>query len=111
MSTLTWITEEELEREVKKAKETNFVGRITSKFYSDGEKCEILAELANTKVKMSGSQKKEQEHIQRFLHKTCNWEVSGQVSRCGRAKQRQRNQCTKNCPARAKLLLFSFSAN
>ena len=58
MSTLTWITEEELEREIKKTKETNFVGRITSKFYSDGEKCEILAELAATKVKMSGSEKR-----------------------------------------------------
>ena len=29
------------------------------------------------KVKVSGSEKKsEQEHIQHFLHKTCNWEVS-----------------------------------
>ena len=34
--------------------------------------------LAATKVKMSGREKKsEQEHIQHFLHKTCNWEVSG----------------------------------
>ena len=36
MYTLTWITEKELELELKKqTKETNFVGR---KFYSGGEK-------------------------------------------------------------------------
>ena len=63
ISTLTWITEEELEREIKKTKETNFVGRITSKFYSDGEKCEILAELAATKVKMSGSEKRKNRNM------------------------------------------------
>ena len=34
--------------------------------------------------------KSEQDHIQHFRHKTCNWEVLG-VSRCRRAKQRQRN--------------------
>ena len=34
--------------------------------------------------------KSEQEHIQHFLHKTCNEEVS-EVSRCSHAKQRQRN--------------------
>ena len=46
--------------------------------------------LAATKVKMSGSQKKsEQEHLQRFLHKTRNYDVSGRL-RCSRAKQRQR---------------------
>ena len=34
--------------------------------------------LAATKVKMCGSEKKsEQELVRRFLHKTCNWEVSG----------------------------------
>ena len=42
--------------------------------------------LAATKVKMSGSEKKEQEHVRYFLHKTSNQEVS----RCGRAKQGQR---------------------
>ena len=39
--------------------------------------------LAATKVKMSGREKKEQEHVRYFLHKTSNQEVS----RCGRAKQ------------------------
>ena len=56
--------------------------------------------LAATKVKMSGSQKNEQEHVRYFLHKACNQEVS----RCSRAKQRQRYKCTKKCAARAKLL-------
>ena len=39
--------------------------------------------LAATKVKMRGSEKKresEREHIQHFLHKTCNSEVSGSFS-------------------------------
>ena len=54
--------------------------------------------------------KKEQEHKQHFLHKTCNWEVPGRVSRCGRAKKKAK-KCTKKCAARAKLLLFSFFAN
>ena len=44
--------------------------------------------LAATKVKMSGSEKKREDgYIQQFLHKTFNSEVS----RCLRAKQRQRN--------------------
>ena len=44
--------------------------------------------LATTKVKMSGSEKKREDgYIQQFLHKTFNSEVS----RCLRAKQRQRN--------------------
>ena len=44
--------------------------------------------LAASKVKMSGSEKKrEDSYIQQFLHKTFNSEVS----RCLRAKQRQRN--------------------
>ena len=34
---------------------------------------------------------------------TCNQEVSGSLSRCSRAKQRQRN-VQKKCAARAKLL-------
>ena len=35
--------------------------------------------LAATMVKMSNSEKKiyEQEHVQHFLHKTCNQKVSG----------------------------------
>ena len=35
-------------------------------------------------------EKSEQEHIQHFLHKTCNREVL-EVSRCSRSKQRQKN--------------------
>ena len=60
--------------------------------------------LATAKVKMRGSKKKsEREHIQNFLHKTCNKKVSGSFdSSCRRAKQRQRN-VQKKCVARAKL--------
>ena len=55
--------------------------------------------LAATRVKMSDNEKKrEQEHVRHFLHKTCKQEVS----RCSRAKQRQRN-VQKKCAARAKL--------
>ena len=43
--------------------------------------------LAATKVKMSGSQENEQEHVGYFLHKT----REQKVSRCSRAKQRQTN--------------------
>ena len=51
------------------------------------------------KEKMSGSDKKsEREHVRHFLHKKVS-----DVSRCGRAKQRQRN-VQKKCAARAKLL-------
>ena len=32
---------------------------------------------ANTEVKMSSREKSEQDHIQLFLRKTCNKEVSG----------------------------------
>ena len=47
--------------------------------------------------------KSEREHIQNFLHKTCNKKVSGSFdSSCRRAKQRQRN-VQKKCVARAKL--------
>ena len=40
MSTLTWITEKELEREreIKKTKKRKFVGRTTRKFYGAAEK-------------------------------------------------------------------------
>ena len=38
MSTLTWITEKELEREIKKQRRRIFVGRKTRKFFNGGEK-------------------------------------------------------------------------
>ena len=34
---------------------------------------------AATKVKMSGSEKNEQEHVRHFLHKTSNQELSGSL--------------------------------
>ena len=72
MSTLTWKTEKELERETKKKqrilislqeKHQNFIAAV--------RKSEMLAA---TKVKMSSSEKKgEQEHIQHFFRKTRFW--------------------------------------
>ena len=60
--------------------------------------------LAATKVKMSGSQKNEQEHVRYFLHKACNQEVS----RCSRAKQRQTLQMYKKvcCTCKVAFLLI-----
>ena len=58
MSTLMRIKEENLEG-----------GKKTWKFYSSGEKWEMLA---TTKVKMNAVEKSEQEYIRHFLHKTCN---------------------------------------
>ena len=56
--------------------------------------------LGVTRVKMSDSEKKSEEHVRHFLHKTSNQEVS----RSCRAKQRQRN-VQKKCAARAFLLI------
>ena len=54
------------------------------------------------KEKMSDSEKKrERQHVRHFLHKKKFLEVS----RCSRAKQRQRN-VQKKCAARAKLLFY-----
>ena len=54
------------------------------------------------KEKMSdGEKKRERQHVRHFLHKKKFLEVS----RCSRAKQRQRN-VQKKCAARAKLLFY-----
>ena len=62
--------------------------------------------LAASKVKMSGSEKKENkdtsnnnfcEHIRHFLYKMCNWDAGWDVSSCRRAK------CTRKRAALAKL--------
>ena len=59
------------------------------------------------KVKMSGSEKKVNEKtyyissIKRVTKKFL------EVSRCSRAKQRQRLKCTEKCAARAKLLFVN----
>jgi len=72
MSILTWITGKELEREIKKTKETDFVVRKTGKFYSGGE------ETRNA----SGHQGKNERQLKKkmnrttydtfSIHKTCN---------------------------------------
>ena len=87
----------------KKQRRHFFVGR-TWKFCSGGDKMRN-ASGHQCKVKMSGSEKKVNENTydissikratKRFL----------EVSRCSRAKQRQRN-VLKKCAARAKLLLL-----
>ena len=55
MSTLTWISGKELEREITKTKETDFVVRKTGKFYSGGEE---MRNATATEVKMRGSERK-----------------------------------------------------
>ena len=60
---------------------------------------------AATKVKMSGSKKKsEQDHIQHFRHKTCNWEVFGSftLSSCKTVAKK----CTKKCATSEKFFLL-----
>ena len=58
MSTLMRIKEKNLER-----------GKKTWKFYSGGEKWEMLA---TTKVNMNAVEKSEKDYIRHLLHKTCN---------------------------------------
>ena len=84
MSTLTWITEKELERNVKN-KETNFVGRKTTILYIT-----TVRKTGKVSSHQSGNErrrkKSEQEHRKRVTRKFL------EVSRCSRAaKQRQRN--------------------
>ena len=72
----------------KKTKETNFVWRITWKFYSG---CEKMRNASDTKVKTSGSEKRVDRttynisSIKRVPRKFL------EVSCCHRVKQRQRN--------------------
>ena len=88
----------------KKQRRQFFVGRTTSKFCSGGNKMRN-ASGHQCKVKMSGSEKKVNENtydissIKRVTKKFL------EVSRCSRAKQRERN-VQKKCAARAKLLSF-----
>ena len=70
------------------------------KFFSGGM-------LLATRVKMSDSEKKsEQEHVQHFLHKTCNQEVSGRFTL--QSCKTTAKKCTKKCAARVKLLFCSL---
>ena len=62
MSTLTWKRDKELEREIKKTTETNFVGRKTWKFYSGGEKMRNSG-VYEVKKKRKEKKKGEQEHL------------------------------------------------
>ena len=65
MSTLTWISGKELEREITKTKETDFVLRKTGKFYSGGVE---KRNVSGHKGKNERQRKKnEQDHIRHFL--------------------------------------------
>ena len=94
--------DKDLGREIKNKEDIFFVGRTTWKFCSGGDKMRN-ASGHQCKVKMSGSEKKVNEKtydissIKRVTKKFL------EVSRCSRAKQRQRN-VQKKCAARAKLL-------
>ena len=82
-----------------------FVGRTAGKFCSGGDKMGN-ATGHQCKVKMSGSEKKsERELVRHFLPKRVTGKFL-EVSRCSRAKQRQRN-VQKKFAARAKLLFFA----
>ena len=98
MSTLTWITEKEVGREIKKKEETNFV-------HGGGEK--MRKARGHQVVNEWQRQKSELEHIQHFLHKTCNQEVSGKIPLW--SCKTTAKKCMRKCVARAKLL--SFFAN
>ena len=81
-----------------------FVGRTAGKFCSGGDKMGN-ATGHQCKVKMSGSEKKsERELVRHFLPKSLTRKFL-EVSRCSRAKQRQRN-VQKKFAARAKLLFL-----
>ena len=90
----------DLEREIK-TKETFFVGRITRKFCSGGNKIRN-ASGHQCKVKMSGSEKKANKKTYDIFFIKRVTKKFLEVSRCSRAKQRQRN-VQKKCAARAKL--------
>ena len=85
-----------------KTKETFCVGRTTWKFCSGGDKMRN-ASGHQCKVKMSGSEKKVSENTYDISSINRVTKKFVEVSRCSRAKQRQRN-VQKKCAARAKLL-------
>ena len=89
----------------KKQRRHFFVGRITWKFCSGGDKMGNASSGHQWKVKISGSEKIVNENtydsssIKRVTKKFL------EVSRCSRAKQRQRN-VQKKCAPLAKLLFL-----
>ena len=63
--------------------------------------------LAASKVKMSGREKKSIRKKYDISPRKSVTRTFLQISRCSRAKQRQR-YCTKTCAERAKLFLFCY---
>ena len=89
-STLKWITEKELEQDIKKTMEANFTGRKTWKLKSSGEKMRNASGHPGENERLWKKKKSEKEHIRYFLHKRVRRKFLA-VSRCSRTKQRQRN--------------------
>ena len=88
-------------RKIKKERRHFFVGRTTLKFYIGGDKMRN-ASGHQCKMKMSGSEKKK---VNISSKQRVTSKKFLEVSRCSRAKQRQRNK-QKKCAARAKLLFY-----
>ena len=89
----------DLGRKIKKERRHFFVGRATLKFFSGGDK-KRNASGHQCKMKMSGSEKKK---VNISSKQRVTSKKFLEVSRCSRAKQRQRNE-QKKCAARANLL-------
>ena len=99
MSTLTWITEEELERKVKKqGDQFRWKKNITILYITTVRKREKVS--GHQSENEQQRKKSEQELIKRVTRKFL------EVSRCSReAKQRQLN-VLKKCASRARSLFF-----
>ena len=85
----------------KKTKETFFVGETTWNFVAAVRKWEMLVA---TRVKMGDSEKKSEEHVRHFLHKTSKQEVSGSFTLLS-CKTTAKKCTKKRCAARAFLLI------
>ena len=59
---------------------------------------------ATTKENMIGSEKSEQEHVQHFLHKTCNREVSGRFK--WKLRKTKAKKCTKKVCSTCKVVFL-----
>ena len=92
------LNEKKSDRELERKIRSYLLEEQHEIFFSGGEKMRNPSghQVENERVK-----KCEQHRVRHFLHRTCNYRKFLEVSRCGRAKQRQRNVQEK-CAARAK---------
>ena len=86
------------------------VGRTTWNFGNGGEETRN-ASSHQCKVKMSGIEKSEREHVRHFLHKTCNYIVGSfwKFHLVVFKNNRKEMSVQKKCAAHAKLLFFHGS--